>query len=64
MKLNTLHPGAVATFDQIGGKFEMSANDMDHARKTYGSFMGALKWTVPLIAIITFIVIMLIAPAG
>ena len=29
----------------------MSANDMDHARKTYGSFMGTLKWTVPLIAI-------------
>ena len=42
----------------------MSTHDMDDARKTYGSFMGALKWAVPLIAIITFFVVMLIAPAG
>lgn len=40
----------------------MSANDMDHARSTYDSFMGTLKWTVPLIAIVAFIVIALIAP--
>ncbi|WP_277813507.1 hypothetical protein [Erythrobacter longus] len=40
----------------------MSANDMDNARSTYDSFMGTLKWTVPLIAIIAFIVIALIAP--
>lgn len=40
----------------------MAANDMDKARSTYEGFMGTLKWTVPLIAIITFIVIALIAP--
>lgn len=40
----------------------MAVNDIDKARTTYDGFMGALKWTVPLIAIITFIVIALIAP--
>lgn len=40
----------------------MTSNDMDHARSTYDSFMGALKWAVPLIAIITLVVVMLIAP--
>ena len=40
----------------------MAADNMDKARSTYDGFMGALKWTVPLIAIITFIVIALIAP--
>ena len=42
----------------------MTTHDMDDARKTYGSFMSALKWAVPLIALITFFVVMLIAPAG
>ena len=36
-------------------------HDMDKARSTYDSFMGALKWIVPLIAVITLFVIMLIA---
>lgn len=39
----------------------MSNQNMDDARKTYGSFMAALKWSVPLIAIIVLFVIMLIA---
>lgn len=47
---------------KLKGLTTMSANDMDNARSTYDSFMGTLKWTVPLIAIIAFIVIALIAP--
>mgnify|MGYP001822696494 CR=1 FL=1 len=39
----------------------MTVHDMDKARSTYDSFMGLLKWTVPLICVITFIVILLIA---
>ena len=44
------------------GTVTMAANDMDDARSTYDKFMGTLKWTVPLIAIIAFLVIALIAP--
>ncbi|WP_223073195.1 aa3-type cytochrome c oxidase subunit IV [Erythrobacter sp. SCSIO 43205] len=40
----------------------MAANDIDKARSTYESFMGTLKWTVPLIAIIAFVVVVMIAP--
>jgi len=40
----------------------MASHDMDKAQATYSGFMGALKWAVPLIAIITLFVIMLIAP--
>ncbi len=40
----------------------MSTHDMDKARSTYEGFMGSLKWIVPMLAIITFIVIALIAP--
>ena len=39
----------------------MSANDMKAANKTYGSFIGSLKWIVPLIAVITAFVVVLIA---
>ena len=39
----------------------MTTHDMDDARKTYGSFMSLLKWSVPIIAITVFIVLMLIA---
>jgi len=39
----------------------MSVHDMDKAQSTYSGFIGSLKWTVPLIAVITLIVIMLIA---
>lgn len=34
---------------------------MDDARTTYSGFIGSLKWAVPLILVITFIVVMLIA---
>lgn len=44
------------------GTLIMAANDIDKARSTYDSFMGTLKWTVPLIAIITLFVVALIAP--
>ncbi|WP_185960172.1 aa3-type cytochrome c oxidase subunit IV [Erythrobacter insulae] len=39
----------------------MATNDIEKARATYSSFMGVLKWAVPLIAIITLFVITLIA---
>lgn len=38
-----------------------SANDMKAAEKTYGGFIGALKWAVPLIAAIALFVVVLIA---
>ena len=38
-----------------------SANDMDAAKKTYGAFIGMLKWAVPAIAVIVLIVILLIS---
>lgn len=40
----------------------MSSHDMDTARSTYDSFMGALKWIVPVIAVIALFVVALIAP--
>lgn len=40
----------------------MSSHDMDTARSTYETFMGSLKWIVPLLAIITLFVVMAIAP--
>ncbi|HAU21575.1 MAG TPA: hypothetical protein DCS24_03105 [Erythrobacter sp.] len=39
----------------------MASQDMKAAESTYGSFLTLLKWSVPTIAIITMIVIMLIA---
>ena len=39
----------------------MASQDMKAAEKTYGSFIGMLKWTVPLLAIITLIIIAIIA---
>ena len=38
-----------------------SANDLQALNRTYGSFISMLKWSVPLIAVITLIVVMLIA---
>ena len=38
-----------------------SANDMKAHSKTYSSFIGMLKWAIPLIAIITAIVVLLIS---
>lgn len=40
----------------------MAVHDMDKARSTYDTFMGALKWIVPVIALITLFVVALIAP--
>ena len=39
----------------------MASQDMKSAEKTYGGFISWLKWSVPIIAIITLIVVMLIA---
>lgn len=39
----------------------MTVHDMDKARSTYDGFMGTLKWAIPIIAILTLIVLMLIA---
>ena len=38
-----------------------SANDMKAHASTYGSFVGLLKWTVPLVAIIALVVILIIS---
>lgn len=38
-----------------------SANDMKAHSKTYSSFIGMLKWSVPLIAVIALIVVVLIS---
>lgn len=38
-----------------------SSHDMNSANKMYSGFIASLKWTVPLIAVITAIVVILIA---
>ena len=38
-----------------------SANDMKAHEKTYGGFIGLLKWSVPLLAVITLIIILIIS---
>ncbi|MDZ4308612.1 hypothetical protein [Allopontixanthobacter sp.] len=38
-----------------------SLNDNKSAEKTYGKFVGALKWAVPLVAMITLLIVILIA---
>jgi hypothetical protein len=38
-----------------------SAHEMKAHQKTYGGFIGLLKWTVPALAIITLIVILLMS---
>ncbi len=38
-----------------------SANDMKAHERTYGGFIGLLKWSVPLIAIITLVIILIIS---
>lgn len=37
-------------------------NPMKKAEKTYGNFIGALKWAVPLIAALVLFLILIIAP--
>ena len=38
-----------------------SANDMKAAKKTYGGFVTLLKWTVPIAALVTLFVILIIS---
>jgi len=38
-----------------------SANDMKAAQKTYGGFITLLKWSVPFLAVLTLIVILIIS---
>ena len=38
-----------------------SANDMKAHEKTYGGFIGLLKWSVPLLAVTTLIIILIIS---
>ena len=38
-----------------------SGNDMKAHASTYDSFIGLLKWTLPLIALISAIVVLIIA---
>jgi hypothetical protein len=40
---------------------KMATHDMEKAKATYESFMGIVKWAVPLIAVIVAFVVMLIA---
>ncbi|MCL4671386.1 MAG: aa3-type cytochrome c oxidase subunit IV [Sphingomonadaceae bacterium] len=38
-----------------------SGNDMKAAAKTYDGFISLLKWSVPIVALITLVVVVLIA---
>ena len=38
-----------------------SANDMKAHEQTYGGFISLLKWTLPVVVLITLVVILLIA---
>ncbi len=38
-----------------------SANDMKAAARTYGSFITLIKWTAPIVALLTLVVILLIS---
>ena len=38
-----------------------SGNDMKAHNSTYSSFLGMLKWSIPVIAVVTIVVIALIA---
>ena len=38
-----------------------SGNDMKAHQGTYGSFIGLLKWTVPILAVLTLLIVILIA---
>ena len=39
----------------------MTVHDMEKAEALYSGFMATLKWTIPLIAVIVFAVVALIA---
>ena len=44
-----------------GETCKMTVHDMKKAESTYGGFMATLKWAVPVIAVIAFAVVALIA---
>jgi len=39
----------------------MASQDLESAERTYGSFIGMLKWAVPALALITLVIVVLIA---
>ena len=39
----------------------MASHDMKSANKTYGGFISLLKWAIPIIALITLFILMIIA---
>ena len=41
---------------------DATPKDIEKARSTYENFMGSLKWAIPIICVIVFIVVLLIAP--
>lgn len=41
--------------------FMASANDMQAAKQTYDGFIGLIKWSVPILALIALFVVYLIA---
>ena len=38
-----------------------SANDLNDHQQTYGGFISLLKWSLPVILVITLVVVLLIA---
>ena len=53
--------GIVADITNILGSFIMAANDMKSAEKTYSSFISMLKVSVPILALLTLLIVILIA---
>lgn len=45
----------------IGEHKGMASQDLEQKGKLYGGFMSTLKWVIPLVAIIVFFVMMMIA---
>lgn len=55
-------PFARPSVGSLEGKRDiMSVHDMEKATATYSGFMATLKWAVPLIAVIAFLVVSAIA---
>jgi hypothetical protein len=43
------------------GNENMATHDIEKAQETYAGFMSALKWSVPVIAVVVAFVVMLIS---
>jgi hypothetical protein len=52
--------GAGATL-RIRGKVMASGNDMKAHGATYDAFIGMLKWAVPIVAVVAFVVVLIIS---